>query len=142
MGAVCDVYEPNLQAGLKEASTGAAAYRDYRKLLEENSLDAVVVATPDHWHARMVIDAVNAGKDVYVGKPMAHTINEGFQVIEAVRRTQRVVQVGTQRRRAQLFLEAKQIMDLGQLGDVHLVTSHWFNNTAALSNRQLTGTLD
>src|SRR5688572_6234442 len=115
MAAVCDVYETNLQAGLKEASTGAKPYHDYKKMLEDKSLDAVVVATPDHWHARMVIDAVNAGKDVYVEKPMAHKIDEGFDVIDAVRRTKRVVQVGTQRRSAELFLEGKAIMDSGQL---------------------------
>jgi predicted dehydrogenase len=142
MGAVCDIYEPNLQAGLKEANTGAIAFHDYRKLLDDKSFDAVVVATPDHWHARMVIDAVEAGKDVYVEKPMAHKIEEGYRIIEAVRRTKRVVQVGTQRRSAELFLEGKKIMDSGQLGEIRLVTSHWFNNTASLSNRQLAGNLD
>ena len=86
MAAVCDIYEPNLQGGLKVASTGAKSFTDYRKLLEEKDIDAVVVATPDHWHARMVIDAVEAGKDVYVEKPMAHKIPEGFDVIKAVRR--------------------------------------------------------
>jgi predicted dehydrogenase len=80
-------------------------------LLDDKSIDAVVVATPDHWHARMVIDAVEAGKDVYVEKPLAHKIDEGFQVIDAVRRTCRVVQVGTQRRSATMFLEAKRIME-------------------------------
>jgi len=55
VGAVCDIYEPNLQLGLKEASTGARLFRDYRRLLEDKSVDAVIVATPDHWHARMVI---------------------------------------------------------------------------------------
>jgi len=121
MAAVCDIYEANLQGGLKVANTGAKAYTDYRKLLDDKSLDAVVVATPDHWHARMVIDAVNAGKDVYVEKPMAHTIPEGFQIIDAVRKTKRVVQVGTQRRSSELFQAGKKIMDSGQLGDVHLV---------------------
>lgn len=142
MGAVCDVYEPNLQAGLKEANTGAASFHDYRKLLDDKSFDAVVVATPDHWHAKMVIDAVEAGKDVYVEKPMAHKIDEGFDVISAVRRTKRVVQVGTQRRSAELFLEGKQIMNSGQLGEVRLVTSAWYNHTASLSNRKLEGDLD
>jgi predicted dehydrogenase len=93
MAGVCAIYEANLQAGLKEANTGARSFDDYRKLLDDKSFDAVIVATPDHWHARMVIDAVEAGKDVYVEKPMAHKIDEGFQVIEAVRRTKRVVQV-------------------------------------------------
>lgn len=142
MAAVCDIYEPNLQEGLKVASTGAKSFVDYRKLLEDKTIDAVVVATPDHWHARMVIDAVEAGKDVYVEKPMAHTIPEGFDVINAVRRTKRVVQVGTQRRSSELFQEAKTIMDSGQLGEVRLVTSYWVNHQASLSNRKLTGKLD
>lgn len=142
MGGVCDVYETNLQLGLKEANTGARSFTDYRRMLDDKSFDAVIVATPDHWHARMVIDAVEAGKDVYVEKPMAHAIDEGFQVINAVRRTKRVVQVGTQRRSAELFLEAKKIMDSGQLGDIRLVTSQWFNHQTALSNRELTGKLD
>src|SRR5262245_40671088 len=89
MAAVCDVYEPNLTAGLKAASTGARGFDNYKRLLEDKSIDAVVVATPDHWHAQMTIDAVEAGKDVYVEKPLAHTIDEGFRIIEAVRRTRR-----------------------------------------------------
>src|ERR1700730_8432981 len=142
MAGVCDIYEANLQAGLKEANTGARSFDDYRKLLDDKSFDAVIVATPDHWHARMVIDAVEAGKDVYVEKPMAHKIDEGFAVIKAVRRTNRIVQVGMQRRSAELFLEGKRIMDSGQLGDIHLVTSAWYNNTSALSQKQLAGKLD
>lgn len=142
MTAVCDVYEPNLQAGLKEASTGARSFRDYRKLLDDKSIDAVIVATPDHWHARMVIDAVEAGKDVYVEKPMTHVIDDGFAIIEAVRRTNRIVQVGTQRRSAEMFLNAKQLFDSGPTGTVRLVTSAWFNNQKSLNNRTLTGDLD
>ena len=90
----------------------------------------------------MVIDAVEAGKDVYVEKPLAHQIDEGFAIIEAVRRTRRIVQVGTQRRSAELFLKAKQIVDEGRLGDIRLVTSAWYNNQAALSDRKLAGDLD
>ncbi|MDQ2900184.1 MAG: Gfo/Idh/MocA family oxidoreductase [Acidobacteriota bacterium] len=142
MGGVCDIYETNLQLGLKEANTGAKAFDDYRKMLDDKSFDAVVIATPDHWHARMVIDAVEAGKDVYVEKPMAHKIDEGFRVIEAVRRTGRVVQVGMQRRSADLFLNAKKIMDSGQPGEIRLVASSWYNNTPSLSGKRLTGKLD
>jgi predicted dehydrogenase len=142
LGAVCDVYQPNLEAGLKLASPEAERYKDYRKLLENKSLDAVIVSTPDHWHARMAIDAVHAGKDVYVEKPMAHTIEEGFAMIEAVRRTKRVLQVGTQRRSAELFLEGKRIMESGQLGEVHLVTSDWRNYTGNLRSSKLQGELD
>jgi predicted dehydrogenase len=142
MAAVCDVYGPNLQAGLKEASSGARPFHDYRQLLDDKSIEAVVVATPDHWHARMVIDAVEAGKDVYVEKPLAHKIDEGFQVIDAVRRTRRVVQVGTQRRSAAMFLEARRIMETSQLGAIRLVSSAWYNNQASLLDRKLEGDLD
>jgi predicted dehydrogenase len=138
--AVCDVYERNLQEGLKAASTGAVGHGDYRRLLDDKSLEAVIVATPDHWHARMVIDAVNAGKDVYVEKPLCHTIEEGFDVIAAVRRTKRVVQVGTQRRSSPVFQNGRKLMP--KLGDVRLVTSHWLNNQAGLSSAQLQGKLD
>jgi len=102
----------------------------------------VIVATPDHWHARMVIDAVEAGKDVYCEKPMAHKIDEGFAVIGAVRRTKRIVQVGMQRRSAELFLEGKKIMDSGQLGEIRLVTSSWYNNTPSFRQAKLAGNLD
>jgi predicted dehydrogenase len=142
MAAVCDIYEPNLQAGLKAASSGAKPYTNYKKLLEDKSIDAVIVATPDHWHAQMVIDAVEAGKDVYVEKPMAHKIDEGFRVIDAVRRTRRVVQVGMQRRSFDLFQDAKQIMDSGALGDVRLVNAWWVNNQAGLRKGTLQGKLD
>jgi len=142
LAAVCDVYTANLEAGLKIASPSAERYKDYRKLLDNKSIDAVIVSTPDHWHAKMVIDAVNAGKDVYVEKPLAHKIDEGFAVIEAVRKTKRVVQVGMQRRSAELFLQGKSIMDSGQLGEVHLVTSQWLNHTANLRKSELQGELD
>lgn len=142
MVAVCDVYEPNLQAGLKAASTGAKPYGNYKRLLEDKSIDAVIIATPDHWHARMAIDAVEAGKDVYVEKPMAHTIDEGFRLVDAVRRTRRVLQVGTQRRSFDLFQDAKRIMDSGETGDVRLVNSWWLNHTGTLRQRKLEGKLD
>ncbi|MCC6862596.1 MAG: Gfo/Idh/MocA family oxidoreductase [Bryobacterales bacterium] len=142
MAAVCDVYQANLEAGLKVASTGARSYTDYRRLLEDRSIDCVIVATPDHWHARMVIDAVEAGKDVYVEKPLAHLIHEGFEVVEAVRRTRRIVQVGTQRRSFDLFQEGKRIMESGQLGEVHLVNAWWLNHQASLRSAKLAGSLD
>lgn len=142
VNAVCDVYDPNLQAGVKAASTGARDYRDYRRLLEDKSIEAVIVATPDHWHARMTIDAVEAGKDVYVEKPLCHEIPEGFAMVEAVRRTKRIVQVGTQRRSGDLFIEAKRFLDQQALGPVRLVTSQWMNHQASLSSGKLAGPLD
>jgi len=142
MAAVCDVYEPNLKAGLAAASTGAVAYADYRKLLEDKSIPVVVVATPDHWHAQMVIDAVHAGKDVYVEKPLAHSIAEGDRIIAAVRETKRIVQVGMQRRSSELFQEAHRQMKGGDLGDIRLINSWWYNHQASIRNEPLTGKLD
>jgi len=140
MAGVCDVYEPNLQKGLRAASTGAKAYDNYKRVLEDPAIDVVIVATPDHWHAQMVIDAVEAGKDVYVEKPMAHKIDDGFRVIEAVRRTKRVVQVGMQRRSFDLFQEGKQLMD--RVGEVRLVNAWWLNNQKSLRQMPLAGKLD
>ncbi|MCL4854070.1 MAG: Gfo/Idh/MocA family oxidoreductase [Bryobacteraceae bacterium] len=142
MAAVCDVYEPSLEAGLKVASSGAKPYGDYRRMLEDKSIDAVVIATPDHWHAQMTIDAVEAGKDVYVEKPMAHSIEDGFRMVDAVRRTNRIVQVGMQRRSFDLFLEGKQIVDSGTLGEVRLVNSWWMNHWTSLRTPPLRGKLD
>lgn len=140
MAAVCDVYQPNLEKGLKAASTGAKGYDNYKRVLEDPSIQVAVIATPDHWHAQMVIDAVEAGKDVYVEKPMVHRIDDGFRVIEAVRRTRSVVQVGMQRRSFDLFQEGKRLMD--QTGEVRLVNSWWLNNQGSLSHRNLEGKLD
>ena len=98
MAAVCDIYEANLQAGLKAASTGAKSFHDYRKLLDDKSIDAVIVATPDHWHARMVIDAVEAGKDVYVEKPCSHNVQEGRVITQWARKLGRICQMGVQSR--------------------------------------------
>lgn len=142
VAAVCDVYEPNLQAGLKLASAGAKSYDDYRRLLEDRTIEAVVIATPDHWHARMVIDAVEAGKDAYLEKPLAHTVEEGFAIVEAVRRTKRVVQVGTQRRSSALFLQAKRVFESASIGEVRLVNSWWYNHQSGLQTAPLTGKLD
>jgi predicted dehydrogenase len=142
MAAVCDVYKPNLEAGLKAASTGAKGYSDYRRVLDDKSLDVVVVATPDHWHAQMVIDAVHAGKDVYVEKPMVHTPEEGYRVIEAVRKTKRIVQVGTQRRSFPLFQEAKGILASGEVGDVRLVNGWWYNHQTSVRQGNFQGEID
>ncbi len=143
MAAVCDIYEPNLQAGLKAASTGAKAYNDYRRLLDDKSIQAVIISTPDHWHARMAMDAAEAGKDIYVEKPMCHEPGEGLKMVETIRRTKRVCQVGTQRRSGSMFLELKQKYATPEtLGEVRLVNSWWMNYQDGLSRAKLRGPLD
>ncbi|MEZ5396441.1 MAG: Gfo/Idh/MocA family oxidoreductase [Bryobacterales bacterium] len=142
MRAVCDVYKPNLELGREAAGGSVPMYEDYERLLENKDVDAVVVATPDHWHARMTIDAVEAGKDVYVEKPMCHEIDEGFDVIEAVRRTKRIVQVGTQRRSYDIFLEGKKVMESGAVGTVRLVNAWWYNHASSTRAATLDGDLN
>ena len=140
--AVCDVYSPNLHAGLKLASPQATLYSDYRRLLDDKSVEAVIIATPDHWHSRMTIDAVTAGKDVYLEKPLCHDVDDGFRILEAVKSSKRIVQVGTQRRSYRPFQEGKRLMESGKLGKVRLVTAWWLNNQSSLSKAPLQGDLD
>lgn len=131
VGGVCDVYEPNLERGLSTAKKGGStpkAYRDYRLLLEDKSIDAVLIATPEHWHAQMVLDAIAAGKDVYVEKPLCRTPEEGVALVEAEKRTKQIVQVGMQRRSYDLYLEGREIVAAGTLGNVRMVRSWWLNN--------------
>jgi predicted dehydrogenase len=117
--AVCDVYQPNAQRAIKEAGGKAAVYGDYRLLLERRDIQAVVIATPDHWHPLMTVDACNAGKDVYVEKPISHNVREGRLMVEVARRNRRVVQVGIQQRSGSHFQRAVKAVQEGRIGKVH-----------------------
>jgi len=129
--AVCDVYEPNLLKAAGVAGAAARQYRDYRAVLDSKEIDAVVIGSPDHWHKQMTIDAVRAGKDVYVEKPVSHSIAEGVELVRAVEASGRVVQTGTQQRSWEHFIRGKQIVDSGKLGQVTFVRAWWFQNYAA-----------
>ena len=130
--AVCDVYEPNLENALSTASktpgTHPKIYRNYKELLADKDIHAVLIATPEHWHAQMVLDALAAGKDVYVEKPLCHTPEEGVQLVEAEKRTRQIVQVGMQRRSYDLYLDGAKLVASGALGNVRMVRSWWLNN--------------
>lgn len=119
--AVCDVYEPNLQEGLKIAGSGAKPFRDFRRILDDKTIDAVVIASPDHWHALMTTLACEAGKDVFVEKPASTTIAEGRRMVQVARRTGRIVQVGTMQRSSPVFQNAVKIVRSGALGKISLV---------------------
>src|SRR6266516_3603283 len=85
VGAICDVYEPNLERALSTASKAGShpkAYRDYKQLLADKDVQAVLIATPEHWHHQMVLDALGAGKDVYVEKPLCQTPEQGRELVE------------------------------------------------------------
>lgn len=141
--AVCDVYEPNLEAGLSVAKGKAKAYRHYQELLADKSISVVIIATPEHWHHQMLLDALAAGKDVYVEKPLCHRPEQGVELINAVRKSDRIVQVGMQRRSYPLYLKARDIRAAGTLGDVRLVRTWWVNNSLTSGpDRKLEGPLD
>lgn len=127
-GAVCDVYEQNARAAREWAGTSARSYGDFRKLLEQKEIDAVHIATPDHWHAIPMILACQAGKDVYVEKPLAHNIKEGRAMVEAARRYKRIVQAGTQHRSAPHYREVQRIIQAGELGEVRFVRVWNYSN--------------
>jgi predicted dehydrogenase len=119
--AVCDLNPPHLARAKEWAGASAKDYKDFRRLLEQKGLDAVLIATPDHWHAIPTVLACQAGKDVYVEKPLAHNIKEGRAMVAAARRHNRVVQMGTQQRSAPHYAEVARIIQGGALGPVHFV---------------------
>ena len=128
LGAACDIYGVNIDKMLT-AAPGAKSFTDHRKLLEMKELDAVLVATPDHWHARTAIDALNAGKDVYVEKPLTLKIEEGPEIVKAARINDRICQVGMQQRSGNHYLQAKrEYIDTGKLGKIPLVRTWWHGN--------------
>jgi predicted dehydrogenase len=120
-GAAADVYLPNAERAREWAGANARAYQDFRRLIEQKDIDAVLIATPDHWHAITTVLACQSGKDVYVEKPLAHNVREGRAMLAAARRYKRVVQAGMQHRSSPHFREVEQIIQTGKLGKVHWV---------------------
>ena len=121
--AACDVFQTRLDqsvARLSELGGGVKvdAYGDYRRILDRNDIDAVLVATPDHWHSPITVDACSAGKDVYVEKPISNTIETAQKMVRAARQYNRVVQMGVQQRQGEAFKEACKLVQDGLLGKV------------------------
>jgi predicted dehydrogenase len=132
VGAICDVYEPNLEHAISVAVKDGSqpkAYRNYKDLLADKDIQAVLIATPEHWHFQMVIDAIAAGKDIYVEKPLCRTPEEGVALIQAEKTSKCVIQVGMQRRSYDLYLTARKVVASGTLGQVRMVRSWWLNNS-------------
>jgi predicted dehydrogenase len=137
--ALCDVYDKHLNAALAMTEGKAKTYVDYQDLLNSKDVDAVLIATPDHWHARMAIDACQAGKDVYIEKPLTFKIEEGHEIIKAVKSTRRVMQVGLQQRSGAHYMEAKrEFIDTGKLGKITLVRTWWHGNSYHLRKPNFT----
>ena len=125
--AVSDVYTPRMRQGIRSDS-GVQACADYRRALESRDIDAVMIATPDHWHVPMTLHALQAGKDIYVEKPVTHRLSEGEALLRAAASSHQVVATGTQQRSWGHFLEAKRLVAEGVLGKITFVRCHWSQN--------------
>ena len=125
--AVSDAYGPHSDA-VKERSNGLTTiHLDYREVLEQN-IDAVIIASPDHWHVAMAVDALKAGKDVYLAKPVTHTLEEGATLTRAVRSSKQILQCGMQQRSWTHFRDAVELIQAGSLGRVVQVRTYWWQN--------------
>ncbi len=126
--AVSDVYGPRRDA-VRERSNGlATTHVDYREVLDNKDIDAVIIGSPDHWHVRMAVDALAAGKDVYLEKPVTHTLEEGDTLTRAVRSGKQILQCGMQQRSWTHFRDAVDLIQGGSLGRVVQVRTYWWQN--------------
>ncbi len=130
VGAVCDVYDPNLEKAAAIAGERAVKLKDFRRVLDRKEIDVVVVSTPDHWHAYQTVAACQAGKDVYVEKPISVTIEEGRKMVEAGRRYERVIQVGTQQRSGVHFQHVVANVRGGRMGKISFVRTWNYGNSS------------
>jgi len=129
--AVCDLYDSRHDAAREAIKKDVPATRDYRSILDRKDVDAVIVATMDHQHRKVVVDACAAGKDVYCEKPMSHTVEDGFAMMDAVQKGNRILQIGSQGVSSILYAKAKEIFDSGKLGGVFMIEAYSDRNNAS-----------
>jgi predicted dehydrogenase len=123
--AASDVYAPRIRE-TQQFAPEAQAHGEYRKLLERGDVDAVMIGSPDHWHVPMTIDAIQSGKDVYVEKPVSHTVEEGAILLRTAAASKQVIQVGYQQRSWEHFIQARDYIRAGKLGKITLILTHWY----------------
>ena len=128
--AVADCYQGRLDHCRERWGNALFATRDYREILARKDVDAVLVATPDHWHKQAAVDAMEAGKDVYCEKPMIHLYPDGPAMIEASRRTGRILQIGSQRVSSMVYAKARDLLASGAIGQLNMVTARWDRNSS------------
>ena len=119
--AAADLYDGRHTLAKEIVRPDLPTTREYRRLLDDKTIDCIVAAVPDHWHRRMVVEAVSAGKDIYIEKPMSHTAADGEAMVDAVKKSGRILQVGSQRVSSQICAKAKEMLAQGMLGDLMLV---------------------
>ena len=133
IGYVCDAYDGNVSRAIDRVQTMGGnkpkSTKDYTDILDDDGIDGIVGATPEHLHHRMTLDALKAGKNIYVEKPLAHTIEEGEDILEAATASGKVIQVGTQNRSNSLYHMAKDLVDQGYIGEIHYVRAFWYRNS-------------
>ncbi len=141
--ALCDVYEPYLEQARQQSPAGVRTYLDYHDLLAREEVDFVVIATPDHQHRPCLLAALKAGKDVYQEKPLSLSLEESRIMVEAVRATDRVVQIGMQRRSMPFIHRARRLIEEGMIGRISMVRAKWnWHFDLPLDNSPLPGKLD
>ncbi len=128
--SVSDAYTGRVKRAISRANGRPKAVKDYRQILRDKSVDAVVIATPDHWHKKMAIDAVEAGKDVYIEKPLTYKVEEGLEIIRAVKANDRVFQVGSQGIASDIQQKAREVIGSGKLGQITMIRAYFNRNTA------------
>jgi predicted dehydrogenase len=129
--AVSDVYDGRLTRAREVWGDHLFTTRDYREVLARKDVDAIIIGTPDHWHQKIAVDAMNAGKDVYCEKPMVQRLEDGRQVIEAHQRTGRIMQVGSQRVSSIVYQKAKELLAAGAIGELNQVEA-WLDRNSAI----------
>jgi predicted dehydrogenase len=141
--AVCDLYDPFRAKGMEMTEGRAKGYKDFRQVLDQKDIDAVIVAVPDHWHALMTIAACDAGKDVYCEKPLSLTVSEGRKMVAAARRHNRVVQTGCQQRSGSHYAQAVKLIQDGGIGEVHRINAGMQRNIfPGLKPTEMAGGID
>jgi predicted dehydrogenase len=128
--AVADCYDGRLAHSKELWGNDVFTTRDYREVLARKDIDAVIIATPDHWHKQAAVDAMKAGKDVYCEKPMIHLYSDGPEIIETARSTNRIIQIGSQRVSSVIYAKAKELLASGAIGKLNMVTARWDRNSA------------
>src|ERR1700733_11796732 len=128
--AVADCYDGRLERSKELWGTDIFTTRDYKEILARKDIDAVLIATPDHWHKQAAVDAMNAGKDVYLEKPMIHLYGDGPEIIETAHTTNRIIQVGSQRVSSMIYAKAKELLASGAIGQLNMVTARWDRNSS------------